>query len=264
MAIKSKTNTKRTTSRTRAPKTTNVEREARIKLAAAFRIAHRLGWNDGVNNHITMRVPDDPGCFLMNKRALGWDEITASNLTKLDFAGRIADDPANPVGRAGLNFHTAIMQAKPEINCVLHVHPKAGVVISATDEGLKILDQNGCVLLGKVGYHTFEGYAAEHEEGERIVRDLGDKYAMVMWNHGLLTVGRDVCEAFGYMRRLIDACETQERLYAMGVKTRPIPDSVLDSMRVQMAERRGNQLFGGLEWEMFFRQVRRLEPSFMK
>ena len=90
------------------------EREARNKLAATFRVAHRLGWNDGVNNHITMRVPDDKGCFLMNKRHLGWNEITASNLTKLDFAGTIVDDPKQPVGRAGLNFHVAIMEAKPE------------------------------------------------------------------------------------------------------------------------------------------------------
>jgi ribulose-5-phosphate 4-epimerase/fuculose-1-phosphate aldolase len=247
----------------RAAAMSKAEREARIKLAAAFRIAHRLGWNDGVNNHITMRVPDDHGCFLMNKRALGWDEITASNLTKLDFVGTIADDPANPVGRAGLNFHTAILEAKPEINCVLHVHPKAGVVVSATDEGLKILDQNGCALLGKLAYHAFEGYASEHDEGERIVRELGNNYAMIMWNHGLLTVGRDVSEAFGYMRRLIDACETQERLYAMGVKIRPIPDQVLEQMKVQMAERRGNQLFGGYEWDMFFRQAKRLDPSFM-
>jgi ribulose-5-phosphate 4-epimerase/fuculose-1-phosphate aldolase len=243
---------------------TEAEREARIKLAAAFRISHRLGWNDGVNNHITMRVPDDKGCFLMNKRHLGWDEITASNLTKLDFAGTIVDDPKQPVGRAGLNFHVAILEARSEINCVLHVHAKTGVVISATDEGLKIIDQNGCALLGKLAYHTFEGYASEEEEGERIIRELGNNYAMIMWNHGLLTVGRDVCEAFGYMRRLVDACETQERLAAMGVKTRPIPDSVLKTMQVQMAERRGNQLFGGLEWDMFFRQVQRLDPSFME
>ena len=239
------------------------EREARNKLAATFRVAHRLGWNDGVNNHITMRVPDDKGCFLMNKRHLSWNEITAANLTKLDFAGTIVDDPKQPVGRAGLNFHTAIMEAKPEINCVLHVHAKAGVVIAATDEGLKIVDQNGCALLGKLAYHTFEGIASEEEEGERIVRDLGNNYAMIMWNHGLLTVGRDVSEAFGYMRRLVDACETQERLYSMGVKVRAIPNEVLEQMKVQMAERRGNQLFGGLDWEMFFRNEKRIDPSFM-
>lgn len=243
---------------------TDAEWEARIKLAATFHISHRLGWNDGVNNHITMRVPDDKGCFLMNKRHLGWDEITASNLTKLDFAGTIADDPKFPVGRAGLNFHVAILEARSDINCVLHVHPKTGVVISATDEGLKIIDQNGCALLGKLAYHSFEGYASEEEEGERIVRELGNNYAMIMWNHGLLTVGRDVCEAFGYMRRLIDACETQERLYSMGVKTRPIPDSVLKNMQVQMAERRGNQLFGILDWEMFFRKEQQRNPSFME
>ena len=97
--------------------------------------------------------------------------------------------------------------------------------------------------------------------------DLGRPFqiwhAMIMWNHGLLTVGRDVCEAFGYMRRLVDACETQERLYAMGVKVRAIPDAALERMKSEIAQRRGNQLFGGLEWDMFFRQAKRLDPSFM-
>jgi ribulose-5-phosphate 4-epimerase/fuculose-1-phosphate aldolase len=240
----------------------DAEWDARVQLAAAFRISHRLGWNDGVNNHISARVPGEPDHFLMNPRALGWDEITASTVVKLDFNGKILDGSDNPPGRAGLNFHSAILKMKPQVGSVLHVHPKAGVVISATEDGLKIVDQNGCALLGKLAYHAFEGYASESDEGARIVEELGEKSAMLMWNHGLLTVGRNVAEAFGYMRRLVDACETQERLMATGAKIREITPKARARMEHEIAERRGNQTFGALEWEMFLRQAKRLDPSF--
>src|SRR5437868_2888205 len=104
------------------------ERDMRVQLAAAFRIAHHLGWNDGINNHITARLPDSPDCFLMNPR-VGWNEITASSLVKVDLAGKVVGPSDGNVGPAGLNFHSAILRAKPELGCVLHVHAKAGVVI---------------------------------------------------------------------------------------------------------------------------------------
>lgn len=246
----------------RAAKMSDAEWDTRVQLAAAFRISHRLGWNDGVNNHISARVPDDPSCFLMNPRALGWDEITASTVAKIDAHGKIVDGSQQAPGRAGLNFHTAILRAKPELGCVVHVHAKAGVVISAMEGGLKIVDQNGCALLGKIAYHAFEGYASEGDEAERIIEQLGDKTAMIMWNHGLLTAGRTIAEAFGYMRRLVDACDTQERLLATGAKIREIPEAALSRMKHEIAERHGNQIFGQLEWEMFLRQAKRIDPSF--
>ena len=129
-------------------------------------------------------------------------------------------------------------------------------------DGLKIVDQSSCVLAGRVSTHAFEGLAQEADEAPRIIADLGDNYAMIMWNHGLLTVGRDVGEAFTYMRRLLHACEVQERLMATGAEIREIPAEVIAFTQSQMAERRGNKPLGGLDWKMYRRLAEQLDPTF--
>ena len=160
-------------------KVSKAEWETRVELAAAFRMAYHLGWNDRLVNHITARVPDQPDLFLMNPHGLGWHEITASCLVKADFKGNIKSDADASLAPAGLNFHSAILAAKSGVNCVCHTHPTAGVVISATRAGLKIHDQTGCLLHGQLGYHDFEGYAREEDEAPRIIRDLGEGKARV-------------------------------------------------------------------------------------
>lgn len=237
------------------------EWETRVELAAAFRIAHHLGWNDRLVNHITARVPDQPDCFLMNPHGLGWHEVTASSLVKADFDGRILSDGDVELAPAGLNFHSAILRANRDVSCVVHTHPMAGVVISATQCGLKILDQTGCALHGQVAYHAFEGYASERDEAPRIVSDLGHRKAMIMWNHGLLTVGRSIGEAFAYMRRLITACELQERVMALGTPVREIPDDVLEFTRRQIDKRHAGKPYGMPEWRMSLRLADRLYPD---
>ncbi|MDX1483047.1 MAG: class II aldolase/adducin family protein [Alphaproteobacteria bacterium] len=238
------------------------EWETRVNLAAAFRIAYHLGWNNRLVNHITARVAGEPEHFLMNPHGLGWHEVTASSLVKADFDGNIVSDGAAELAPAGLNFHSAILKAKPDLACVCHTHPTAGVVISATRCGLKILDQTGCQLHGEVAYHAFEGYASDADEAPRIVADLGDRKAMIMWNHGLLTVGRTIAEAFSYMRRLIGACELQERVMAMGTEIREIPEDVLDFTKAQVEARRPNQPLGGPEWQMNLRLADQLYPDY--
>lgn len=238
------------------------EWDTRVDLAAAFRIAYHLGWNNRLVNHITARVPDEPDNFLMNPHGLGWHEVTASSLVKADFDGNILSAGAAELAPAGLNFHSAILKAKPEVACVCHTHPTPGVVISATKGGLMILDQTGCQLHGEVSYHEFEGYARESEEAPRIVADLGDHKTMIMWNHGLLTVGRTIAEAFSYMRRLIYACELQERVMALGTEIREIPKDVLDFTKAQVEERRPNQPLGGPEWKMNRRLADQLYPDY--
>jgi ribulose-5-phosphate 4-epimerase/fuculose-1-phosphate aldolase len=240
------------------------EWERRLDLAAAFRIAYHLGWNDRLVNHITARVPDEPNHFLMNPHDLGWHEITASSLVKADLDGRILSGGDVELAPAGLNFHSAILKAKPEIDCVLHTHPTAGVVISATQCGLKILDQTGCLLHRNVSYHGFEGYARAKDEAARIVEDLGDCKAMIMWNHGLLTVGRTIGEAFAFMRRLIGACELQERVMALGTEIRELPDEVKEHTHEQVLKRRPNQPYGGPEWRMNRRLADQLYPDYKR
>lgn len=243
-------------------KVSEAEWNARVDLAAAFRIAYHLGWNNRLVNHITARVPDEPDHFLMNPHGWGWHEVTASNLVKADFDGNILSDGDVELAPAGLNFHSAILRDIPDVNCVCHTHPTPGVVISATRTGLKILDQTGCMLHGEVSYHEFEGYAREKDEAPRIVADLGDRKTMIMWNHGLLSVGRTIGEAFAFMRRLIGACELQERVMALGTEIREIPDDVKDFTKSQMDQRRPNQPLGGPEWRMNLRLADQLYPDY--
>jgi ribulose-5-phosphate 4-epimerase/fuculose-1-phosphate aldolase len=231
------------------------EWETRTELAAAFRAAYRFGWNRTISNHMTARLPDNHGHFLMNPRGLGWHEITAQNLIKLDLDGRVLSDTELMPGPAGLNFHSAILRSKSDIACTMHLHTMQGVVVSALEEGLQFFDQEGCAIYGQVSYHEFEGLAEEKDEAPRIIADLGDKFTMIMKNHGLLSVGRTVGEAFTYMEKLIRACETQVLIMSTGGAARRIPEDVLEHTWRQLEARRGNQPAGDLEWKMYKRLV---------
>lgn len=240
----------------------DAERDLRVNLAAAFRIAHHYGWNRQILNHITARIPGQPDRFLMNPLGMGWDEITASALVTTTLDGSILSHTGVSLAPAGLNFHSGILLAQPDTNCIIHVHPTPGVVISATKTGLIIVDQSGCHIYGEVGTHDFEGFAQEEDEVPRILRDLGDKHALIMWNHGLLTVGRTIGEAFLFMRRLVDACELQERLMATGAEIRRIPEDVLEFTRKQITEKRKKPTYSDAEWRYHLRLAYRLDPSF--
>jgi len=234
----------------------------RLNLAAAFRIAHGLGWNDGATNHITARLTDVPGHFLINPQGLGWDEMTASCLIKADLSGRVISKSDLSPGPAGLNFHSAVLAARPEIASTMHIHPMAGVVVSATKCGLIILDQRGCLLHNEVAYHAFEGYARAKDESPRIVAELGSKHTMIMKNHGLLAVGRTIGETFYFMGKLIKACELQERVMAMGTDIEPISEEIIAVAKAQTAERYRDKPYGTLEWKMLYRRLERADPSF--
>ena len=238
------------------------ERELRVELAAAFRIGHHYRWNLQINNHITARIPDRPDRFLMNPYGPGWDEITASKLVTIDFTGKILSHDGIKLAPAGYNFHSGILKALPQVGCVMHIHATPGVVISATQGGLKIVDQSGCHLYGEVGTHSYEGFAQEADEVPRILRDLGDKHCLLMFNHGLLTVGRTLGEAFLYMRRLVDACELQERLMATGAEIRELPRDVLEFTRGQIMQKRTSAAYSDAEWHYHVRLAERLDPAF--
>ena len=239
------------------------EWETRVQLAAAFRIAHALGWNDGVTNHITARLPDAPDQFVICPQGLGWDEMTASSLVKADTSGRVLSNSELSPGPAGLNFHSAILAAIPDIDCTMHIHPMAGVVVSTLKEGLMILDQRGCILHNEVAYHDFEGYARAKDEAPRIVAELGKKRTMIMRNHGVLAVGRTIGEMFYFMGKLIKACELQERAMATGGTIQPIPEEVVKVANQQSVERYANKPYGNLDWKMLTRRLARVDSSFM-
>ena len=240
------------------------EWDTRVQLAAAFRIAHALGWNDGVTNHITARIPGEPDHFVICPQGLGWDEMTASSLIKADVDGRVLSQSELSPGPAGLNFHSAILKALPNIACTMHIHPMAGVVISSLKKGLMILDQRGCILHNEVAYHDFEGYARAKDEAPRIVAELGPRRTMIMRNHGLLAIGRTIGEMFYFMGKLIAACELQERVMATGGEINPIPEAVIQVANKQSIERYRDRPYGNLDFKMLTRRLARVDSSFMQ
>ncbi len=240
------------------------EWEARVSLAAAYRIAHHFGWNSTVRNHMTLRLPDAPDQFLINPLGLGWHEICASDLIKADMDGNILSSNDLKPGPAGFNFHRAVLRLKDSVNATFHLHPMEGVAVSALEDGLMIVDQTACALYNQVAYHGFEGLAEEAEEGPAIAEGLGDKFAMIMSNHGLMTVGRTVGEAFVYMERLIGACRLQTTLMATGGKIRELPEELKRHTWEQMFARHGNQPMGGLDFKMYMRLAYKLDPGFAR
>ena len=244
-------------------KVSDPEWQVRMELAAAFRIAYHRGWNASTANHMTARVPNEPQFFLMNAADFSWDEITASNLLKLDHDGNVIGATNRKPRPAGLNFHSAIQRELPHICCTLHLHPMAGVVVSSMQEGLMFFDQGSCGVYGQVSYHDFEGIAQEADEAPRILSDLGNKFTMIMRNHGLLTVGRTVAEAMTYMGRLVRACETQERLLSTNATPVPLSEEICEFTVKQFSSRAGNKPIGDIEWKAAVRRQVRLDPSFM-
>ena len=165
------------------------------------------------------------------------------------------------LARAGFNFHSGILNERPDIHCVLHVHATAGAVIGSIEDGLVVFNQSGCLLHGELGYHAFEGLANVEDEVPRILRDLGPRHALLMTNHGLLSVGASVSEAFGWMRVLIDACTLQERVMATGGTLKPIPASLQERTKAQMSGGR-NGPREDLSWGYWQRLAERLDPEF--
>ena len=242
-------------------KVSDAEQRLRIELAAAFRIAHHLGWNVDTLNHISLRIPGTE-TFLMNPQGLGWDEITASSLSTLDYDRNVLSHSGLKVQPAGYNFHSGILKARPDVHCVFHVHETSSQVIGAIEEKLLIFGQGGCRLYQEVGYHGFEGLAEEEDEVPRMLADLGDKHTLIMLNHGLLAIGATLGEAFGFMRTLIDACALQERIMATGGKMRPIPEKLQAHTKAQMNGRRGNAPREDISWAYWLRLAERLDPAF--
>jgi ribulose-5-phosphate 4-epimerase/fuculose-1-phosphate aldolase len=243
-------------------KVSEAEWKTRCSLAAAFRVSYHYGWNETINNHISARISDGSEHFVMNPVGVGWDEITASTLIKANVDGDIISESRLKLAKAGKSFHSAILKQRPDLGCVFHMHPPAGVVISALASGLMYFDQNACALYGRLGRHKYEGLAESKSESERIIADLEGNVALLMDNHGLLTVGRDVGEAFALMQRLINACEIQTRILSTGAVNQPLSDNIAAFTADQMWKRRGNKPFGSRTWPAVVRLAERLDQSF--
>lgn len=227
------------------------EWEARIQLAAAYRIFHRIGWTELIYNHISLRVPGEAGSYLINPFGLHYSEVCASNLVKVDRGGRVVGESDWPVNPAGITFHGAIHATLPEAHCVMHVHTTPTMAVCCLDEGLAYTNFYAAQLWGKVAYHEFEGITVHPEERERILASAAGKPVLLMRNHGPVVTGHTLAQAFALMWLVQRACEVQLATMSMG-RARPIPVPVLegcvrDSLQFDPRYGAGQDAFNALQ-----------------
>jgi ribulose-5-phosphate 4-epimerase/fuculose-1-phosphate aldolase len=238
------------------------EWRARIELAACYRLLHHYRMTDLIYTHGTLRVPGEEGRFLINPYGWRWDEITASSLVKIDVDGNKVDGSAQRVNPAGFTIHSAVHRGRHEAACVIHTHTRAGMAVAALECGILPISQLAMQWHGRIGYHDYEGIATDLDERERIVRDLGDKRALVLRNHGLLTVGRSVAEAFQTMYYLNLACEVQLAAMATGARLVVPRDAVAEKVAAQQDAMNIDDDDLALEWQAHLRLLDRLDPTY--
>jgi ribulose-5-phosphate 4-epimerase/fuculose-1-phosphate aldolase len=235
----------------------------RVDLAACYRLVARYGWEDLVFTHITARVPGTEDQFLINPYGMFFDEITASSLVKIDLEGRKVQDSPWPVNPAGFVIHSAIHAARHDAKCVLHTHTVNGVAVSAQRDGLLPLSQHSVAVLASLGYHDFEGPALYDDEKPRLVADLGTNDHLILRNHGLLTVGETVAEAFVCMYYLEASCAIQVRAQAGGGELVAVPKEIVDRAYTEIRAASGVRgRRGDLVWPGLLRRLDRIDPSF--
>lgn len=237
------------------------EREQRVALAACYRLVALYGWDDLIFTHISARVPGPDHHFLINPYGWLFSEITASSLVKVDLHGDKVDDSPHPINPAGFTIHSAIHAHRDDAHCVLHVHSVNGVAVSAQREGLLPLSQHSIFPLSSLAYHDYEGVALNDDEKPRLVRDLGAKQFLMLRNHGLLTVGRSVAEAFVAMYFFEAACMIQLRAQAGGGQLIRIGQAIVDGAEEQW-QRVTHGAGGGLAWPALLRKLDRIDPSY--
>ena len=241
---------------------TEAEWQARVNLAAAYRLVAHFGMSDLVYNHITSHVPDAEGEFLINPYGMMYEEITASCLIKINLAGDILFNP-NPtygINPAGYVIHSAIHGARADVDCVIHTHTRAGMAVSALECGLLPIAQTN-MRFGRIAYHEYEGVAVELDERERLVADLGSSDVMILRNHGLLTTGPSVAEAFNTMYWLEMACRTQLDALACNTALRLPPQHVVEKT-AHLFEPQVRRPYGILEWPAMLRLLDRRDRSY--
>jgi ribulose-5-phosphate 4-epimerase/fuculose-1-phosphate aldolase len=239
----------------------------RLHLAAAYRLIAHFGLDDSIFTHISARAPKEEAehGFLINPYGLRFDEVTASNLVTVDLDGNILrDEFGKGINAAGFTIHSAVHAARPEVGCVLHTHTVAGVAISSIKEGILPLNQWSLQFHNRVATHEYEGIALDLAERERLVADLGKAKTMILRNHGLLTCGGTVGEAFALMYNLERTCKAQLALMSSGAALNTVPEELAEFAARQyetMTEERGNPDVPDPEWEAYLRLALKHYPD---
>jgi len=237
------------------------EWNARVRLAAAYRIFDYLGWTELIYNHITLRLPGPEKHFLINPFGLRYAEVKASNLVRIDLDGKVVGESPWPVNPAGFTIHGAIHAGIPGAHCVMHTHTTAGMAVACSQAGLSMSNFYSAQLHGKVAYHDFEGITVHADEGPRLVRNIGDRPAVILRNHGLLAWADSLPRAFAILWLLNRACEIQLASTAMGPVIEISEDvqrkCTRDSLQFNPAFGAGQDVFDALT-----RAVDAIDPSY--
>ena len=236
------------------------EWQLRCDLAACYRLVAAYGWSDLVFTHISARVPGGDHSFLINPYGLMFDEITASSLVLVDQDGNKRGDSPFPVNRAGFVIHSAVHAARDDAFCVLHTHTRAGVAVSAQAGGVLPISQQSTFVLASLAYHAYEGVALHDAEKPRLQADLGDATYLMLRNHGLLTVGKSIPDAFLAMYLFESTCNIQLAAQAGGPLT-TVSQEIVDGVGASMRAQTGGQ-GGAFVWPALLRKLDRMDPGY--
>jgi len=238
------------------------EQDLRVNLAAAYRLIHHYGMTDMIYSHISVRIQEEPAIFLLNPHGLFFDEIRASNLVRVDVNGNKIDATDPDVNPAGFTIHSAIHLGRPDAQAIFHTHTISGMAVAAMKEGLLPLNQASMEFYDRVAYHDYEGVSLELDERERLVASLGRKNCLILRNHGLLTVGRTIAEAFYYMYYLNQACQIQVNVLSSNAKPIIPPPELCEHTARQFEEPVFHNREVAMVWEANRRLLDRLDPSY--
>jgi ribulose-5-phosphate 4-epimerase/fuculose-1-phosphate aldolase len=235
------------------------EWQARIDLAAAYRLSHHYNWADSIYNHISMRVPGEPHMFLIKAHELLYNEVTASNLVKVDMRDDEVDESYH-VNKPGFVLHAGLLQVRPDVNSCFHTHIPSTIAVSNQKEGLQLLSIAAMRFYKEVGYHDFQGITDDLNERAAIAEALGTRHTLLMRNHGAVTVGKNVRDAFELMKALAEACDLQLRQQAAGVPFVQPDETVLEKTRQQRLGHDSGR--GQADWPATLRKLDMIDPSY--
>jgi ribulose-5-phosphate 4-epimerase/fuculose-1-phosphate aldolase len=240
---------------------TTDEWTSRVQLAGVYRIFAMLGWTELIYNHITVRAPGPETHFLINPFGLHYSEVTASNLVKIDLDGNLVGDSLYGVNPAGFVVHSTMHRGLPDAHCVMHTHTTAGLAVACSQGGLENSNFYSAQLHDKVAYHEFEGITLRADEGPRLLANLGDRRLLILRNHGLLSIGTSVAQAFSLLWTLNRACEVQLASAVLGSRRLVAEDIAIRSTKasLQFDPRYGA---GQDVLDALLRQVDKIDPSY--
>src|SRR5690606_7007756 len=237
------------------------EWQLRVALAAAYRLVTLHGWSDLVFTHNSARIPGPEHHFLINPYWMMFDEITASSLVKVDQDCKKLSDSPFPVNPAGFTIHSAVHAVREDAGCVLHTHTRAGVGVSAQKNGVLPISQQSTFVLASLAYHAYEGVAFRDEEKPRLQADLGDKNFLMLRNHGLLTVGRTIADAFLHMYLFETTCQIQLAAQSGGAELTEVNPAIVQGVAQAMKVQTGG-MGGAFVWPALVRKLDRVDPSY--